>query len=343
MARWFARDATLRAPWRKEPGAAQGEGEVDHGNTQVIETDPGAGLLVSPGPHIHATLTAQKAMLMVIATLLPATGVALYLFGLPALWVVSASIAGAMVTEAVCLKVRKRPMALWDGSAALTGLLLALTLPPTLPPWMAFLGGVVAIAVGKQAFGGLGANPFNPALVGRAFLTASFAAPMSTFVVPFDTVTGATPLVEIGQTGTYSDMWALLAGTTGGSLGETSTVALVVGGIILIRYGIVDWRIPVGIGIGVVGVAWLSGVDPLAHLLSGGLLLGALYMATDWVTSPITRKGKWIYAVAIGVLTMVIRQWAAAPEGVSFAILVMNGATPLINALTRPKGSRNKR
>ena len=340
MARGFARLAERWAARGRGRGAVlEAEREPEHATTQVIETDPGAALLVSPGPHIHATLTTQAAMMMVIGALLPATGVGIWLFGLPALWVVLASVAGAVATEAICLWARRRPLALWDGSAALTGLLLALTLPPTLPPWMAALGAAVAIAVGKQAFGGLGANPFNPALVGRAFLGASFAGPMSTFVLPFDGVTGATPLAEINSTGSYGDLWSLFAGTTGGSIGETSAVALLVGGAVLALRGVIDWRIPAGIGIGVVAVAWIAGADPVAHLLSGGLLLGALFMATDWVTSPITRKGKWIYAVAIGVLTMVIRLWAAAPEGVTFAILMMNGATPLINALTRPKGS----
>ena len=213
---------------------------------QIVETDPGASLLVSPGPHIHAPISTQSAMLTVIASLLPAAGVAVYLFGWPALGVMVASIAGAMITEALCLWARKRPILLWDGSAALTGLLLAFTLPPQLPLWMAFLGGVVGIGIGKHAFGGLGANPFNPALVGRAFLTVSFAAPMSTWPRPFDGVTGATPLVEIAATGTYSDLWSLVTGATGGSLGETSAVALVVGGIALILKGIVDWRIPAG-------------------------------------------------------------------------------------------------
>ncbi|MFS8571419.1 MAG: RnfABCDGE type electron transport complex subunit D [Clostridia bacterium] len=343
MARWIARLVSDRTAQNHATVAAQAqEHEPEYETTQVIETDPGAALLVTPGPHIHDTLTAQGAMLSVIAALLPATGVAIYLFGLPALWVVVASITGAMATEALCQWARKRPITLWDGSAALTGLLLALTLPPTLPPWMAVLGAAVAIGVGKHAFGGLGANPFNPALVGRAFLGASFAAPMSAFALPFDTVTGATPLAEIAATGTYSDLWALFAGTTGGSLGETSAVALLAGGAALLWRGVIDWRIPAGIGIGTAAVAWIAGVDPVAHLLSGGLLLGAIFMATDWVTSPITRKGKWIYALSIGVLTMVIRLWAAAPEGVSFAILVMNGATPLINALTRPKGSRKR-
>ena len=342
MARGLARLTERWARGRGRSAVFEAEHEPEHATTQVIETDPGAALLVSPGPHIHATLTAQAAMMMVIGALLPATGVAIYLFGLPALWVVLASVAGAVATEALCLWARRRPLALWDGSAALTGLLLALTLPPTLPPWMAVLGSAVAIGIGKQAFGGMGANPFNPALVGRAFLGASFAAPMSTFVLPFDGVTAATPLAEIGSNGSYSDLWSLFAGTTGGSLGETSAVALLAGGAVLALRGVIDWRIPAGIGLGVVAVAWIAGVDPVAHLLSGGLLLGALFMATDWVTSPITRQGKWIYAVAIGVLTMVIRLWAAAPEGVSFAILVMNGATPLINALTRPKGSRKR-
>lgn len=308
---------------------------------QIVEMDPGAALLVSPGPHIHAPISTQSAMLMVIASLLPATGVAIYFFGWPAFWVVVACIVGAMATEALCLWARKRPILLWDGSAALTGLLLALTLPPTLPPWMAVLGAAVAIAIGKHAFGGLGANPFNPALVGRAFLLASFVGPMTTWPRPFDGVTGATPLIEIASTGTYSDMWSLVTGATGGSLGETSAVALVVGGAALIWKGIVDWRIPAGI-IGTTAIfAWLVGASPLAHILSGGLLIGAFFMATDWVTSPITRKGKWIFAVGIGVLTMVIRLWASAPEGVSYAILLMNGATPLINMMTRPKGSRS--
>lgn len=302
------------------------------------ELNADAKLLVSPGPHIHAPLKTHTAMYAVIAALLPVSGVSVYLFGRPALYTMLVATIAAVIAESIFLWMRRKPQSIANGSAALTGLLLALTLPPDLPLWMTALGSVVAIGLGKHAFGGLGANPFNPALVGRAFLTISFAAPLTTFRMPFDGVTGATPLNTINVEGSYPDLWALFAGTTGGSLGETSVIALLIGAALLLALQIIDWRIPAGMIGSVAIIALLAGHDPLAHILSGGLILGAFFMATDWVTSPITRKGKWIFAIGIGVITMVIRLWAQAPEGVSYAILVMNGASPLINALTRPKG-----
>lgn len=311
--------------------------------TQLLDTDPEASLLVSPGPHIHVWLTTQWAMLLVIASLLPVSAVAVYLFGAPALWVIVTAVVAAMVTEAVCLAVRRRPIALLDGSAALTGLLLALCLPPRTPLWMTALGAAFAIGIGKHAFGGLGYNPFNPALVGRVFLAISFPLPLATYHLPFDTVTGATPLTVINASGTYGDMWSLFAGTTGGSLGETSAVALLIGGLILLVFRVIDWRIPVGMIGATAIVALIAGHDPMAHILSGGLLLGAFFMATDWVTSPLVKPGRWIFGIGIGVLTMLFRLLGSAPEGVSFAILWMNGLSPLINTMTRPRGSRSRK
>ena len=246
-----------------------------------------------------------------------------------------------MATEALCLWARKRPILLWDGSAALTGLLLALTLPPTLPLWMAVLGAAVAIGIGKHAFGGLGANPFNPALVGTG--------------IPIGQLRGSdehlAPSLRRGDRGDASgrdrrdgDATAICGRL---SPGRRGLLGRDVGGGVAGRRGGARFCGGSSTGASPRGssgrrrsLPGSPGVDPLAHVLSGGLLFGAFFMATDWVTSPITRKGKWIFAVGIGVLTMVIRLWAAAPEGVSFAILLMNGATPLINMMTRPKGSR---
>lgn len=307
------------------------------------ESSPLKPLRMSPGPHIHSPLTTQSAMWTVVATLAPVAGVAVYFFGWSAFWLIAACIAAAVATEALCLWARRRRLLLWDGSAALTGLLLALTLPPGLPIWMGVLGSVAAVGIGKHAFGGLGANPFNPALVGRVFLHVSFAGPMTAWSAPFDMVTSATPLEGILATGRAADTWSLFTGATAGSLGETSAIALLLGGAILLARGIIDWRIPAGILGTTAAAALIAGHDPLAHVLSGGLLLGAIYMATDWVTSPITRQGKWIFAIGIGLITMIIRLAGPAPEGVSFAILFMNGAAPLLNALTRPAGQRTSK
>lgn len=282
-------------------------------------------LLLSPSPHMHSGRTTQLAMWAVCAALLPLLGSAVYLFGFSVLALTIATCAGAVLAELACLAVRRKK---WTGevSSLVTGLILAMTLPPQLPLWMGFVGGAVSIILGKQVYGGTGANPFNPAAVGRVFLLVSFPAHLTTWLAPFDAVTTATPLA-----GAPADTWSLFIGTTGGSLGETSAIAILFGGLILLALRIIDWRAPVGTVIGTAVMALLVGESPLFHILSGGLLFGAVFMATDWTTTPVTRRGRWIFGLGLGFLTMVIRVWGSYPEGVSFAILLMNALTPLIN------------
>lgn len=274
---------------------------------------------------MHSGKTTPFAMWGVSAALLPVLGTAIYLFGFSVLILTAVTCAGALIAELVSLRMRRKA---WTGevSSLVTGLILALTLPPQLPLWIGFVGGALAIIVGKQVYGGTGANPFNPAAVGRVFLLVSFPAHLTTWLAPFDGVSTATPLA-----GASADMWALTAGTTGGSFGETSAIAILLGGIILLVLRLIDWRAPVGVVLGTVATALLLGQDPLFHVLSGGLLFGAVFMATDWTTTPLTRRGRWIFGLGLGFVTMAIRVWGSYPEGVSFAILLMNAVTPLIN------------
>lgn len=282
-------------------------------------------LLLSPSPHMHSGRTTQLAMWGVCAALLPVLGTAVYLYGSSVLILTLVTCAGAVLAEWVSLLLRRQP---WTGevSSLVTGLILALTLPPGLPLWIGFVGGAVAIIIGKQVFGGTGANPFNPAAVGRVFLLISFPAHLTAWVAPFDGVTTATPLG-----GAKADVWALAAGTIGGSLGETSAIAILLGGIILWALRLIDWSAPVGAVLGTALTALLLGEDPVFHVLAGGLLYGAVFMATDWVTTPLTRRGRFVFGLGLGFLTMAIRVWGSYPEGVSFAILLMNAVTPLIN------------
>ena len=299
--------------------------------------------------------------------LLPATAAALWFFGLSALLVLLAAIAGAVLTEWVFTPVEKRSMTLRDNSAALTGLLLGLTLPPGLPLWMAFIGGMVAIGVGKTIWGGLGTNMFNPALLGRAFLLGTFPIAMttwgpaggpgdfftlhsSTLAVPFfqapptDAMSAATPLGLMKFEQTPTAFMQLFIGNTAGSIGETSGLLLLLGGLYLwLRRGI-DWRIPVSIMVSAAAfslILFLVDGDkypaPLFTIFSGGMLLGALFMATDPVTSPLTPRGTWIFGIGIGLLIVLIRVFGGFPEGVMYAILLMNAATPLIDRYTQPR------
>ena len=227
-----------------------------------------------------------------------------------------------------------------------TGMLLALNLPPTLPYWMAVVGAVVAIGLGKQIYGGLGANPFNPALIGRVFLMITFTTPMTTWINPIDGTiaatavdgtTGATPLALMKMEGVTTDYMKLFLGNVGGCLGETSAILIILGGLYLIYKGYVDWRIPASY-LGTVAVlSVVLGQDPIFHLLSGGLMLGAFFMATDMVTTPLSRLGKVIFGIGAGFFTVIIRFYGGYPEGVSFSILLMNAFTPLINRFTVPK------
>lgn len=311
-------------------------------------------LIVSLSPHVHGGDSVQKNMYGVCIALVPALLASLWFFGLGAAIVLCTSVLACVLFEWAIAKflLNEKRCTVCDGSAVLTGLLLGFNLPSNLPIWIIIIGALVAIGVGKMTFGGLGCNPFNPALVGRVFLLISFPVQMTSWPVPgqmtaiTDATTGATPLALIA-TGKLNELPAtsdLLFGNVGGSLGEVSALALLLGLAFMLYRRIITWHIPVSI-IGTVavltGILYLINpetyVNPLYHLLGGGLMLGACYMATDYVTSPMTGKGQIIYGVCIGLLTVIIRLWGAYPEGMSFAILIMNAFTPLINTYCKPK------
>ncbi|MCK4622597.1 MAG: RnfABCDGE type electron transport complex subunit D [Desulfuromonadales bacterium] len=316
-------------------------------------------LYLSSSPHIHSGETTDKVMRLVIYALLPATALSIYFFGLPALSVLLICTLGCMAFEALSCKLMKQPLTLVDGSAALTGILLALNLPPSTPWWMSLLGAAIAILIGKQIYGGLGYNPFNPALVARVVLLISFPVQMTSWTAPapigsgLDAVTAATPLGEMKTavmlTGKLPEMATsgfgnYFLGNMAGSLGEVSALVLLLGGFFLLFKKVISWHIPISF-IGTVliigGIFWLLDPskypNPLFHLITGGLILGAFFMATDMVTSPVTDKGMLIFGCGCGLLTVLIRLFGGYPEGVSFAILLMNACTPLIDRYTRPK------
>lgn len=298
-------------------------------------------LIFSASPHAHTRRTTQGTMIHVIIALLPALGCSLWYFGLPALAVLAVSVVSCMTVEwAVTRFMLRRQSSLADCSALLTGILLAMNLPATLPLWMVAAGAVMAIGVAKMAFGGHGCNIFNPALVGRVFLLISFPAAMTTWPLPgADGATGPT-LLSLTKTGAAEpsdiDLLPLLTGEMAGSMGEVCAVALIAGFLYLLCMGVIKWYIPVSIVAGLCAVDFAAGYPPLTDIMSGGLLLGAIFMATDYVTSPMTGRGMLIYGLLIGIITAVIRRWGAYPEGMSFAILVMNGFTPLINLYMKP-------
>lgn len=316
--------------------------------------------VVAPAPHAKGKQSVPRIMYTVIIALLPAVIASIFYFGTNAMVTIMVSIFSAMVAEFACNKVMKTGITIDDGSAILTGLLLALTLPPAFPVAATALGAVVAIVFGKMVFGGLGANIFNPALIGRAFLQASFPVKITTWTLPafaakdayfdiatskaVDTVTGATPLGLWKFEGIGTELKPLLFGNIGGCIGETSAIALLIGGILLLVLRYADWRIPLSY-IGTVfvfsAILWLIDPvqypDPLFMIFSGGLILGAFFMATDMVTSPVTPLGTWIYGIGMGVVLVVIRLWGGLPEGVMYSILFMNGFVPLLNRWTRPK------
>jgi len=306
---------------------------------------PERKFLVSPGPHLWKGLSVSKIMYLVVIALMFPTGAAVYFFGYRALSVIGVSVATAVATEYVCKKLRNRAFVM-DGSAVVTGILLGLILPPTIPLWMVAVGSIFAIGIVKEAFGGLGHNIFNPALGARAFMSASFSMQMTTWVLPMgfgaDAVTSATPLSgsSVWQQFDPSAYQAMFLGNTTGSIGETSALLILIGGILLLALGIINWRIP-AVYIGMVALMAVAlGQDPLFHILAGGLMLGAFFMATDYVTSPLTNKGKIIFSVALGAMTVMIRQFGGMPEGVCYSILFMNAITPLIDRYTkvRPYG-----
>ncbi|MDK2934414.1 MAG: H+/Na+-translocating ferredoxin:NAD+ oxidoreductase subunit [Clostridiales bacterium] len=292
-------------------------------------------LIVTSSPHISHHDSVPKIMQGVMIALIPIIAISIYFFKMRALSILLVSIFVCVITEYLFQKIRKQPITINDGSAMLTGVLLALTLPPTLPLWMVAVGAVIAIGLGKQAFGGLGSNVFNPALVGRAFLMISFPVAMTSWI-GVDGVSSATPLNLMKMQGQTTDYLKLVLGNVGGSLGETSAIAILLGGLYLLYKNYIDWRIPLSyLGSGVI-FTLVAGQDAIFFLLSGGLLLGAFFMATDMVTTPITRTGKWVFGTVGGILVAIIRLYGGYPEGVMFSILLMNAVTPIINRYTNP-------
>ncbi|MDE5919920.1 MAG: RnfABCDGE type electron transport complex subunit D [Duncaniella sp.] len=305
-------------------------------------------ITISPSPHAQTPTTVTRLMLHVIVALVPAVLVALYYFGLGAAIVIVTSIVGCVAVEYLITRfmLGQKP-SIGNLSAVLTGLLLALNLPSNLPVWMILIGCVVAIGIGKMTFGGLGCNIFNPALVGRVFLLLSFPVAMTTWPLPevnrmayTDATTGATVLSQIKMgviEASDVNLVNSLLGNMGGSLGEVGAIALLIGFVYLLVFKVISWHIPVSILLTVAVFSWLIGAPVGVELLSGGLLLGAIFMATDYVTSPMCHSGMVVYGVMIGLITIIIRQWGAYPEGMSFAILIMNGVTPLINRYIKPR------
>lgn len=319
-----------------------------------------ARLELTASPHVTAPDSTVRIMWSVVFTLVPVIAASVFYFGPSAVLVIAAATAGALATE----RAFGKGGTLGDGSAVITGLLLGLTLPPGLPMWMAFVGGAFGLGFGKLLFGGLGQNVFNPALLGRAFLQAAFPIAVSTWpaessnwwalrgpnlALPFtsggvEVVTEATPLGAFKFDGESTQLWDLMLGNTGGSLGETAGIVILLCGAYLAIRKHLNWRIPASIFL-TVGV--LSSVlfviddarfaSPLFSLFSGGLILGAVYMATDMVTSPVTNRGCWIFGVGIGAIVVLIRAWGGLPEGVMYAILFMNALVPFINRATQPR------
>lgn len=307
-------------------------------------------LHVSSSPHIRSKITTDWIMYMVLIALLPATCMGVYLFGVPALILIVCSVVTCVATEYIYERLMHKPITIKDGSAMVTGLLLALNLPSGATWWMAVLGGVFAILVVKQLFSGLGQNIMNPALAARCFLMISFAARMTDFSTSdsvtaklVDTVSGATPLAEIKAGGSW-DLMSMFLGNTRGTIGETSALLLLIGGIFLVVMKIIDLRIPLTY-IGTFAVFALlfggHGFDlsyVAAELCGGGLMLGAWFMATDYVTRPVTGKGQYVYGVILGILTGVFRIFGGSAEGVSYAIIFTNLLVPIIERLTLPGG-----
>lgn len=317
---------------------------------------------ISPSPHVHGGDSIEKNMYGVLIALVPTFIFSIVFFGLGAILVTLTSVVACLVFEYVIQKylMKQRPT-IWDGSAIITGVLLAFNLPSSLPLWIVVIGALVAIGIGKMSFGGLGNNIFNPALVGRVFLLISFPVQMTTWPIPngfatADAVTGATPLAlvkeavkngqAVGDALSSAGLTTgnLILGNIGGSLGEVAAIGLLLGFAYMLIRKIISWHIPVAIFATVIvfsGILNLADpaqfAGPVFHLFTGGLMLGAIFMATDYVTSPMTHKGMLIYGVGIGLLTVIIRVFGAYPEGMSFAILIMNGFTPLINRYCKPR------
>lgn len=316
-------------------------------------------LTVSPSPHVHSSDSTQKIMYRVVYAMIPAMAWGIFMFGFDAVRVGIISIISCLAFEYLIQKyLMKVKPSITDGSALITGILLAFNVPSNIPWWILVIGALAAMGIGKLSFGGLGANIFNPALVGRVFLLISFPVQMTSYPVnrlaEVDAVTAATPLglikegiksgIPVSQIEGLPKLTDLFLGINGGSLGEISALVLILGGLYMLWKKVITWQTPVSIILTVVlvsGIFWLidpeTYVNPVVHLLTGGLMLGAIFMATDMVTSPMSPKGQIIYGIGIGLITISIRMFGAYPEGISFAILIMNAATPLLNMYTKPK------
>ena len=332
-------------------------------------------ITISPAPHVKDKDSIRSIMAAVILALLPAGIFSVYIFGMHALFVILTASIAAVATEWVCQIVMKRPVTIGDGSALLTGMLVAYNVPAEVPLWLPAAGSVFGILIGKQIFGGLGYNPMNPALLGRAFLMASWPVHMTVFkTIPrgstlsgIDAVTTATPLnvfkhareilihssnysadqvsdAAVAVSGLYSSLDRLFYGNVGGCIGETSALFLLIGAAYLMYRHIVGWKIPASYILTVGILSWIFGGtsglgtgNPFFHILSGGVILGAFFMATDMVTTPVTFFGRILFGVGCGVITVVIRLWGGYPEGVSYSILLMNLVTPILDRTTVPK------
>ncbi|WP_458397386.1 RnfABCDGE type electron transport complex subunit D [Anaerotignum sp.] len=304
-----------------------------------------ANFVVSGTPHVRSKESIQSIMRDVIIALVPATAAGIYYFGISALILIIAAIASSVIFEALCQKIMKKPVTVSDLSAVVTGLLLAMNLPAAAPVWVAIVGSAFAIIFGKQLFGGLGQNFINPALAGRAFLLASYPTEMTTWSVPnglevADAATYATPLAQLKAGHLDASLGELMLGQCGGTIGETCAIALIIGGVYLLYKHVISWKIPV---IYIATVAILFGVIgrhgvrmPLQEIMAGGVMLGGIFMATDYASSPVTPKGQIIFAVGAGLITYLIRTFGGYPEGVSYSILIMNCCVPLIERFTEP-------
>jgi electron transport complex protein RnfD len=320
-------------------------------------------LNISPSPHTHGRETTKKLMYGVVLALMPAFFISVFYFGIGAVIVTATSVASCIIFEYLIQRfILKKPLSITDGSAMVTGILLAFNLPSNIPVHIIVIGSLVAIGIAKMTFGGLGNNPFNPALVGRVFMLISFPVQMTRWPIPegfktgyTDAITGATPLALIKEgikngeslsslMGKIPTTFNMFMGKMGGSMGEVAAFALLLGFAYMLYKKIITWHIPVSI-IGTVAIfttiLWMlnpeKNANPMFHVLAGGVLLGAIFMATDYVTSPMNPKAMIIYGIGIGFLTVIIRVYGAYPEGVSFAILIMNAFVPLMNTYIKPK------
>jgi electron transport complex protein RnfD len=340
-------------------------------STPVKQAPKDKPLILSSSPHTASSVDSGKLMARVLIALAPVTIFGVVLYGVPALLTILVSVAAAELAEALFRKITRQGLRNKDCSAAVTGLLLALILPPGTPLWMTALGAIFAIIVAKEFFGGLGANVFNPALIGRAFLLMSFPVAVTTWAAPrafyepvflpmsgafMDALSGATPLQIIKMGGTIGDVgagfaaaglagsgdywstiWTLFMGSHAGCIGESSIILILIGAVFLLLTKTIDWRAPVSMLLSVFVFSFLFGRDPLFAVLAGGVLFGAVFMATDYVTAPLTASGKLIFGCGAGLIIVLIRHWGNYPEGVTYGILIMNAVTPFLNRLLQKK------